>query len=94
MISYTVYCKKYRLLDTSSKSEYEMKGRLLCNIVIGQCTTVLKLLARKNQTLLIRRNPLLVLNLALDSLNVITRFHVECNGLARECLNEDLHIPL
>jgi hypothetical protein len=94
MVSYMIYCKKYRLLDPSSKSEYEMKSRLLRNIVISQRTTVLKLLARKNQTLLIRGNALLVLNLALDSLNIITRFYVECNGLARKCLDEDLHIPL
>jgi hypothetical protein len=34
--------------------EVEMKGRLLLDIVIGQCTTILELLASENQVLLVK----------------------------------------
>jgi hypothetical protein len=34
--------------------EVEMKGRLLLDVVIGQCTTILELLAGENQVLLVK----------------------------------------
>jgi hypothetical protein len=33
--------------------EVEMKGRLLLDVVIGQCTTILELLASENKALLV-----------------------------------------
>jgi hypothetical protein len=49
------------------------------------------LLARKDQTLLIRRDTLLVLDLALDSLDGVTGLHIQSDGLACQRLHEDLH---
>ena len=43
-----------------------MEGRLLLDVVIGQGTTILELLASENQALLVRRNAFLILNLTLD----------------------------
>lgn len=60
-----------------------MKCRFLSNVVIGQSTIIFKLLAGKNQTLLIGRDPLLVLDLALDGLNVVTGFDIESDCLSR-----------
>ena len=68
-----------------------MKGRLLLNVVIGEGTTVLKLLAGEDQTLLIGRNTLLVLNLGFDVVNGVGRFDLEGNRLARQGLDENLH---
>ena len=48
-----------------------MKGRLLLDIVVGESAAVLKLLAGEDQTLLIRRNTFLVLDLLLDVINAI-----------------------
>merc|ERR1719219_147296 len=53
-----------------------MKGALLLNIVIGQCSAILKLLSSKDQSLLVRRNSFLVLNLGLDILNGIAGLHL------------------
>ena len=53
--------------------------------------SVLELLSRENQALLIRRDPLLVLNLRLHVVDGIGRLHIEGDGLAGERLYEDLH---
>ena len=48
-------------LHTTSESEDEMEGGLLLDVVVGQGPAVLKLLAGKDQPLLIWRDTLLVL---------------------------------
>merc|ERR1719187_1948459 len=68
-----------------------MKGRLLLNVVVGQSATVLQLLAREDETLLIGRDAFLILNLGLDILNGITGFNLQSDGLASEGLDKDLH---
>jgi hypothetical protein len=43
-----------------------VKGRLILDVVVGERASVLELLARKDEALLVRGNALLVLDLALD----------------------------
>jgi hypothetical protein len=59
-----------------------MESGFLLNIVIAQGASILELLSSKNQTLLIRRNALLVLNLGLDRINGVGRLYIERNSLA------------
>ena len=68
-----------------------MERRLLLNIVVSERAAVLKLLAREDEALLIRRNALLVLDLLLHILDRVAGLHVERDGLARERLHENLH---
>ena len=68
-----------------------MESRLLLDIVIRQGTPILKLLAGKDEALLIRRNTLLVLYLLLDSLDRVRRVNVERDCLARQRFHENLH---
>merc|ERR1719456_618364 len=84
------YNKQIRLTSTA-EAEHEVERRLLLNVVVRKRAAVLKLLARKDETLLIRRNALLVLDLLLHVLDRVAGLHVERDGLARKCLNEDLH---
>jgi hypothetical protein len=63
----------------------------LLNVVIAQCTSILELLAGKDQALLVWWNAFLVLNLGLDIVNGVARLHLEGDSLAREGLDEDLH---
>ena len=53
-------------LHTTTEAENQMKRRLLLDVVVGESTSILELLASKDQTLLIRWDTLLVLNLGLD----------------------------
>ena len=54
------------LLGASPETENKVKRGFLLDVVVGEGSAVLKLLSGKNQTLLVRRNSLLVLDLGLD----------------------------
>ena len=69
-----------------------MKGALLLNVVVGESAAVLELLPRKDQALLVRRDALLVLDLALHHVDGVRRLYLESDGLARQCLYENLHL--
>merc|ERR1712212_377996 len=62
------------LFATTSQAEDKMEGGLLLDVVVGQSTSILELLAREDQTLLIRGNALLVLDLSFDILDGVARF--------------------
>ena len=68
-----------------------MQGRLLLNVVVRQSTAILELLAGKDQTLLVRRDAFLVLDLGLDILNGVRGLDLESDGLAGEGFHKDLH---
>lgn len=67
-----------------------MQSTLLLNIVIAQCASILQLLTREDQTLLIRGNALLVLDFGLDVVNSVGGFDVEGDGFAGESFDKDL----
>ena len=62
-----------------------MKGGLLLNVVIAQSTTVFELLSGKDETLLIRGNSFLVLDLGLDIVDGIGRLDLKSDGLTSDC---------
>jgi len=62
-----------------------MESRLLLDIVIRKGAAIFKLLASENQALLVRRNALLVLNLALNIVDGIGRLDLEGDGLSSDC---------
>jgi len=64
------------MLVSSTETEDQVKSRFLLDVVVAQSATVLQLLSSKDETLLIRRNPFLVLNLGLDIVNGVGRFDV------------------
>jgi hypothetical protein len=59
-----------------------MEGRLLLDVVVGQRTAVFQLLTSKDQTLLVRGNALLVLDLGLDVVDGVGGLDLEGDGLA------------
>lgn len=59
-----------------------MEGGLLLDVVVGQGAAILQLLASEDQTLLIRGDALLVLDLALDVVDGIARLDLKGDGLA------------
>jgi hypothetical protein len=68
-----------------------VEGGLLLDVVVAEGTAVLELLSSEDQTLLVRRDTLLVLNLGLDIVDGVRGLNLERDGLAGECLHEDLH---
>jgi hypothetical protein len=75
----------------ASEERTEVQSRLLLDVIIRKGPAVFKLLASKDQTLLVGRNTLLVLNLRFHVVDGIGGFNFERNGLAGKSLHEDLH---
>ena len=78
-------------LLTTTQTQDQMESGLLLDVVVSQSAAVLKLLSGKDQTLLVRGNALLVLNLGLDIVNGVAGLHLQSDGLASEGLDKDLH---
>jgi len=76
---------------SSLEAKHKVKGRLLLDVVILESAAILELLASEDQTLLVWRDSLLVLDLSLDGIDGVTSLDLEGDGLAREGLNENLH---
>ena len=69
-----------------------MEGRLFLDVVVGKSAAVLELLAGEDQTLLVRRDALLVLDLGLDIVDGVRGFDLKGDRLTREanCQRDDL----
>ena len=78
-------------LHTTAKTQNEVEGGLLLNVIIRECAAVLKLLASEDQALLVGRNALLVLDLGLHVVDCVRRFDFEGDRLAGESLDKNLH---
>jgi len=69
-------------LHTSSKTKYKMKSALFLDVVVRKSTSIFKLLTSKDETLLIWRNSLLILNLGLHILDGIRWLDLKGDGLS------------
>lgn len=68
-----------------------MEGRLLLDIVVGKGSVIFKLFSGEDESLLIWRDSLFVLDLSLDVLDAVSWFDLKSDGLTSKGLNEDLH---
>jgi hypothetical protein len=75
------------LLATTAETKDQVEGRLLLDVVVRKSAAILELLAGEDQSLLIRGDTLLVLDLSLDILNSVTGLDVKSDRLAREGLD-------
>lgn len=78
-------------LHATSQTQYQVESALLLDVVVRQGAAIFQLLSSENQSLLVWRDALLVLNLGLDIVDSVRRLHLQGDGLASESLNEDLH---
>jgi len=76
---------------STTQTKDKVQRTLLLDVIIGEGTPILKLLASKDEALLVWGDAFLVLNLRLHVVNRVRRLHLQCDRLARECLDEDLH---
>ena len=81
-------------LHTTTKSEDEVKGWLLLNVVVRKSATVFELLSSEDETLLIWGDTFFVLDLGLDIFNWVWWFDIKSDGLACESFDENLHLRL
>lgn len=71
-----------------------MQRGLFLDVVVAQRTPILKLLASKNQALLVRWNAFLILDLGLHVINGIAALDLERNSLSSKRLDEHLHCSI
>jgi len=76
---------------TTTKAEDKMEGGLLLDVVIRESPAVFQLLSSEDQSLLLRRNALFVLDLGLDIGDRVVRLDIQGDRLPREGLDKDLH---
>ena len=69
-----------------------MKRRFLLYIVVTKRALIFKLLPSEDESLLIRRDALLILDFRFHFCNRCGRLDVESDRLSSECLDEDLHV--
>jgi hypothetical protein len=74
------------------KSQDQVQGRLLLDVVVCQGSAILQLLAREDKTLLVGGNSLLVLDLGLYIVYGIRGVHFQGDGLTSKRLDEYLHL--
>uniref|UniRef100_A0A8D9FKS3 Uncharacterized protein n=1 Tax=Cacopsylla melanoneura TaxID=428564 RepID=A0A8D9FKS3_9HEMI len=77
--------------DSSTKTEHQVKGGLFLNVVVGQSSSIFQLFSGKDQSLLVGRDSLLVLDLSLDIFNSVTGLNLKGDGLPCQGFDKDLH---
>ena len=75
----------------TSESEDKMEGRLLLNVVVRKGSAILELLTSEDESLLIRGDTLLILDLVLHVLDGVRGLNIKSNCLSREGLDKYLH---
>ncbi|MCO5561096.1 hypothetical protein L7F22_014717 [Adiantum nelumboides] len=68
-----------------------MKSRLFLNVVVSKGAAILQLLSSKDETLLVWRDTLLVLNLGLHVVDGVRALNFKRDGLASKGFYKDLH---
>ena len=78
-------------LLATTETEHQVESGLLLDVVVCQGAAILQLLAGEDETLLVRGDALLVLDLRLHIVDGVRGLHLQGDGLAGEGLDEDLH---
>jgi hypothetical protein len=80
------------LCITIASEEYnflrQKKSTNLLDVVVGECSAILELLSGENQSLLVWRDSLLVLDLGLHIVDRVRGLDLQSDGLSREGLDE------
>jgi len=80
-------------LHTSTETQHKVQSRLLLDVVVAQSAAILELLSGEDETLLVRRDAFLILNLGLDVVDGITGLDIEGDSLSSESFDENLLGP-
>lgn len=82
------YCAKKAQSESDPFIARSLAPTNLLDVVVGESTAVLQLLASKDKTLLVRGNSLLVLNLGLHIVDRVRGLDLQGDGLASQSLHE------
>ncbi len=77
--------------SSSPQTKDHVKSVLTLDVVVRESTVILQYISGKDQTLLIRGDSLLILNLVLDIGDGVRWLIIKSDGLTGEGLDKDLH---
>jgi len=72
----------FPLLSSSTKAQHQVKRGLLLDVVVRKGASVLKLLTSEDETLLIRGDSFLILDLGLNVVDGVRGLNIEGDGFA------------
>merc|ERR1711871_1501590 len=84
-------CMSTQNSEATTEPQHEVQCRFFLNVVVRKRPAILELLACEDQTLLVRWNAFLVLDLSLHIVNCVGGLDIEGDRFARESLDKDLH---
>ena len=88
-----IRCNKWsRSSVSTTKSQDQVEGGLLLDVVVAESSSVFELLSSEDESLLIGWNTFLVLDLGLDVLDGVGGLDLKGDGLASQGLYKDLHL--
>ena len=79
------------ILIAATKSKNEVECGVLLDGIVLKCVAVFKLFAGEDKSLLVWWDAFLILDLSFNIFDAVCWFDFECDVLACECLDEDLH---
>ena len=74
----------------STQPQYQMECRFFLDVVVRKSAAIFKLLSCKDETLLIRGDTFLILDLGLDVVDCVTWFDIKGDGLTSKSFNKNL----
>ena len=78
-------------LHASAESEDQVDGGLFLDVVVGEGSAIVQLLAGEDQSLLVPWDSLLILDLGLDIFDGVSALNIESDCLSSQSLDENLH---
>jgi hypothetical protein len=69
-------------LHATTETENKVESRFFLDVIIGKSTAIFKLLSSEDQALLVRRDALLILDLALNIVDGVAGLDLQSDGLA------------
>ena len=82
------------MLLSTSQTQHQMKSWLFLYVVVAQSAAIFKLLASENQSLLVWRNTLFILDFGLHILNGFAGFNLTGDGFSCQVFDKDLHATM
>ena len=87
-------CVHARYDLASAKLDDEMHDRHVLDVVRGERAVVGQLMTRKDEALLLKREPLSLQELRLEIQNRVARLDMECHVVSPQSLHHDSHLDI
>lgn len=69
-------------MHTATEAKHEVESGFFLDVIVGECSAVLELLAGENQSLLVWWDSLFILNLGFHVIDCVGGFDFQCDCFA------------